>query len=260
MGTFAVTGGSSGIGAKTVELLKAQGHQVVNVDIDHGDIEADLSTPDGRSYAVSQLQAQCADGLDGVVCSAGVSGMHGDLKKILSLNYFGSLALASGTYDLLQKKGGACVILSSNSIAQGAVRADLADTLNNTGDEAVAWEAVDSLHPYKDGNAIYATTKYALARWVRRISPSWGASGVRINAIAPGNTHTHMTDILPDYVKPFMMALPIPTMYGSTELLDPTDIAQAIVYLASPAARAINGAILFADGGTDALLSSERII
>ena len=259
MGIYAVTGGSSGIGAKTVELLKNQGHGVISIDVNHGDITADLSTKEGRTAALAELHTVCPDGLDGIVCNAGVSGMAGNLKTILSLNYFGAYEMAVGSFGLLKKKGGSCVVTASNSMTQGAARVDLADLLNNSSDEAAAWQAVEGLDPYKAGNAIYATTKYALARWVRRISPSWGAAGVRINAVAPGNTNTHMTATLPDYVKPFMMALPIPMNYGTTDLLDPEDIAQAIVFLSSRAAKAVNGAVLFVDGGTDALLSSERI-
>ena len=43
------------------------------------------------------------------------------------------------------------------------------------------------------GNSLYVSTKYALARWVRRMSASWAANGVRINAVAPGNVSTAMT-------------------------------------------------------------------
>ncbi len=39
MGVYAITGGSSGIGAKTVELLKSQGHEVVNIDLRKCDVE-----------------------------------------------------------------------------------------------------------------------------------------------------------------------------------------------------------------------------
>ena len=55
MGIYAVTGGSSGIGAKTVELLKQKGHEVLNIDLRGGDITADLSKQDGREHVISEV-------------------------------------------------------------------------------------------------------------------------------------------------------------------------------------------------------------
>ena len=74
MGVYAITGGSSGIGAKTVELLKQKGHEVINIDLRKCDIEANLATPEGRQKAVDELHQKHPEGLDGMVCCAGVSG------------------------------------------------------------------------------------------------------------------------------------------------------------------------------------------
>lgn len=109
------------------------------------------------------------------------------------------------------------------------------------------------------GNSIYVTTKYALARWVRRISTSWAARGVRINAVAPGNVATPMTSAMGDRAKAALAALPIPINYGKEELMVPEDISNVIVFLASPMAHGVNGNIMFVDGGTDALLNSEKV-
>ena len=67
MGIYAVTGGSSGIGAKTVELLKQNGHEVLNIDLRGGDITADLSKQEGREHVISELHRLCPDGLDGLI-------------------------------------------------------------------------------------------------------------------------------------------------------------------------------------------------
>ena len=109
------------------------------------------------------------------------------------------------------------------------------------------------------GNSIYVTTKYALARWVRRISASWAANGVRINAVAPGNVATPMTERMGTRAKAALAALPIPINYGTDELMVPEDIANVIAFLVSPAAHGVNGNIMFVDGGTDALLNSEKV-
>lgn len=259
MGIYAVTGGSSGIGAKTVEYLRAQGHQVYNIDVNNGDISANLATPDGRQAVIDRLHVLCGEGLDGLVCCAGVSNACGNLKLIISLNYFGSMRLAEGVFDLLERRRGACVVVASNTISQGAARMDVVNLLNNQMDESRVLALMDELDPKRDAHAMYVATKYALARWMRRVSADWAAHGVRINAIAPGNVETAMTAKLSPQERVAVMALPIPTLYGQERLMDPADIACSIVFLVSQQAHGVNGIILFCDGGTDALLNTEKV-
>lgn len=259
MGIYAVTGGSSGIGAKTVEFLKQQGHQVYNIDLNNGDITANLASVDGRQHVMDELHRLCPDGLDGLVCCAGVSNSCGNLKLIISLNYFGAVRLAEGVFDLLEKRHGACVVVVSNTISQGAARMDVVNLLNNQMDEPRVLALMEKLDNQKDAHSMYVATKYALARWMRRVSADWAAHGVRINAIAPGNVETAMTAKLSDYERVAVLALPIPTMYGQEKLMDPADIANSIVFLVSPQSGGVNGIILFCDGGTDALLNTEKV-
>lgn len=265
MGVYVVTGGSGGIGGKTAELLRAQGHEVVNVDLKDGDICANLASREGRDQVVHAIHEMYPDGIDGLCCNAGVNGAGSNLKLIISLNYFGAVNLAYGLFDLLKKKNGSCVVISSNTISQGAARQDLVDLLNYSQTKPINEERILNIVEKFDGtdlhvgNSIYVTTKYALARWVRRVSPAWAASGVRINAVAPGNVATPMTITMGEGAKAALAALPIPINYGSGELMKPEDIANVIVFLASPLAHGVNGNVMFVDGGTDALLNSEKV-
>lgn len=262
MGVYAITGGSSGIGAKTVERLKKKGHTVINIDLRRCDIEANLATPEGRQGAIDELHRLCPEGLDGLICCAGVSGACGNLGLIISLNFFGTIAMVKGVYDLLEKKGGNCVVTSSNTISQGAARMDIADLLNNNNDnEQRILNLVSKLDGtnLSVGNSIYVATKYAVARWMRRHSASYAANGVRINAVAPGNVNTAMTATMSTSAKTALNALPIPTKYGKETLMDPDEIASVIVFLVSDEARGVNGNIMFVDGGTDALLNTEKV-
>ncbi|MBQ7943627.1 MAG: SDR family oxidoreductase [Lachnospiraceae bacterium] len=261
MRVYAITGASSGIGAKTKELLEREGHKVINIDLKGGDICANLATKEGRQLTIDKLHELCPDGLDGMICNAGVSGACGNLSLIVSLNYFGTVEVAKGVYDLLEKKHGSCVVTVSNTISQGAGRMDIVDLLNNIGDEKRVLELVSMLDSssLSVGNSLYVSTKYALARWVRRISSSWAANGVRINAIAPGNVNTTMTATMSTSAKMALNALPIPTKYGLESLMDPEEIAEVMVFLVSPKSRGVNGNIMFVDGGTDALLNSEKV-
>lgn len=259
MGVYAVTGASGGIGAKTAEKLQEKGHTVFNIDIKNGDIQADLSTFDGRKEVIDKLYDMCPDGLDGLICCAGVSNSCGNLQLIISLNYYACVELAKGVFDLLKMRRGACVMVSSNTISSGAARMDIVNFLNESMDEARILKLMEHLDALKDGHSIYVATKYALARWTRRVSAQWASEGVRINAIAPGNVATPMTAKMTSKEWNAVMAIPIPTLFGEEKLMDPSDIADSIVFLVSKQAHGLNGIILFCDGGTDALLNSEKV-
>ncbi|PWG59559.1 SDR family oxidoreductase [Bifidobacterium catulorum] len=258
MGVYVITGATSGIGAKTAEILAKRGHEVVNIDLKGGDINANLATKEGRRYALDELHERYPDGIDAMICNAGVSGGRAPIPLIISLNYFGATTMAEGVFDLLRKRHGSCVVTSSNSIAQGSARMDVVGMLNNNPDEARIVNLVKDYDP-KVGHTFYAATKYSLARWARRMSAQWGASGVRLNAVAPGNVRTAMTaNMLPEQ-RVAMEALPVPTHYGEEPLMDPVEVANVIAFVASPEASGLNGVVLFADGGTDALLHSEKV-
>lgn len=117
MGVYIVTGGSGGIGGKTVEILRNQGHEVLNVDLKDADICANLATKEGRDYVIDTVHEMFPDGIDGLCCNAGVSGACGNLKLIVSLNYYGAVNLAHGLFDLLKKKGGSCVVTRNEKVA-----------------------------------------------------------------------------------------------------------------------------------------------
>lgn len=103
---------------------------------------------------------------------------------IFALNFFASIQLAEGLRPLLKKKRGNCVITSSNSITNMTVRMDWVDMLSNVMDEDRILELADDI-PRNQTPSCYSSSKHALARWVRRISPSWAVDGLRINSVAP---------------------------------------------------------------------------
>lgn len=131
MGVYAITGGSGGIGLRVISQLEKQEHETINIDWKTGDIQADLSIPEGRQKVIDELHELHPEGLDGLILCAGVPGSCHDLRLILSLNFFGTISIIKGAYDLLEKKGGSCVATVSNAISQGDLRMDLADILNN---------------------------------------------------------------------------------------------------------------------------------
>ena len=262
MGVYAITGGSSGIGAKVVQILEAEGNEVVNVDLRGGQIDANLGTPEGRSHAIDELHRMCPDGLDGLYCNAGVAAACGDAALIIAVNYFGAIELAKGCFDLLVKKHGSIVMTSSNTISHGGVRMDLVDLMTNNSDSEEEILAIARTIDAKNltiGHSVYIASKYALARYVRRCAATAAAKGVRINAVAPGNVRTAMTANMSYTATQALNALPIPTKYGQDALMEPEEIAEVMVFLSSHRARGINGNIIFVDGGTDALLNNDKV-
>lgn len=222
---------------------------------------ADLLFQKDGQKVIDELHELHPEGLDGLILCAGVPGSCHDLRLILSLNFFGTISIIKGAYDLLEKKGGSCVATVSNAISRRPAHG-LADILNNNNeDELRILDLVSNLdeNDLLTGNRLYVASKYALARWVRRHSASYAANGVRINAVAPGNVNTSMTATMSVDEKTALNALPIPTKYGKETLMEPDEIASAINFLISKEARGVNGIIMFVDGGTDALLNSEKV-
>lgn len=252
--TYVVSGAASGIGAATTRLLRDQGHRVVTVDLRDADVVADLSTADGRATAVAGVKALVGPGgVAGVVPAAGVAGLTGvDPQLVVSVNYFGAIALVEGLREeLAAGGGGAVVVLASNSItAQPGWSAEVTAACLK-GDEQEARAAASGL----DAVRVYPSTKAGLAYWARRegIKEQWAGAGIRLNAVAPGLIATPMTDQLRNDPQLGVFADTYPSALGRPG--QPEEVAATIAFLLSDAASLVVGSVLFVDGGTDALLN-----
>jgi NAD(P)-dependent dehydrogenase (short-subunit alcohol dehydrogenase family) len=262
MSIYAVTGGSKGIGEKTVGILRHIGHTVINIDRDGGDINVDLGTRDGRAEALRALHERCPEGLDGFVSNAGIAGLDRfKPSQVLSVNYFGAVSMMEGVYDLLKKKKGNCAVTVSGSIAYNKREKYFVDALLvNCGNEDRICRFVDTFDQETIGNIMYVSTKMALVRWVRRVAPSWATHGVNINAVAPGAVATTiMEGTLPKTLVALGQFLPMPTIHRQNRIMDPLEIAEALAFLVQPGAKGCSGSVLFCDSGTEAILSPEKI-
>lgn len=249
MATYAMTGGATGIGAALKDQLRERGDTVIVVDIKDADVVADLSTAEGRTAAVDGVHAKAPDGLDGFVPCAGLGPHVGNPGLVARVNYFGVIATVEGVRDLLEKKKGSICFVSSNSAPMIASDDPFVQLLLS-GDEAAACADVDA----KDGQTAYAGSKRAVTIWMRQNVKEYASQGVRMNAVAPGITRTPLTDAgmeSKDYGEAMRMFEQMTPVGGSAE---PGQIANAMRFLLSPEASFVCGAVLFADGGTDALM------
>ena len=96
------------------------------------------------------------------------------------------------------------------------------------------------------GGAAYGATKASLEAMTRAWAVEYGASGVRVNAIAPGPVYT-ATPSGPEFIKALGDTTP---MHRASQ---PEEIAEVIAFLASPRASYITGATVPADGGRRAI-------
>ncbi len=257
MGTFAVTGSASGMGAAVVERLKGSGHTVIDVDLTNAEVVADLSTATGRRAAADAVLSRCGGMLDGAVLAAGKGPTKGAERLITQVNYFGVVDLLGAWRPALAAADRAkVVVFSSNStttvpaVPGRAVRALLA------GDAEKALRTYRILGPAAPPMA-YAASKIAVSRWVRRqaVTPQWAGAGIRLNALAPGAIMTPMLErqlATPAEAKN-IRRFPVPIGgFG-----DAGQLADWVVFMLSDAADFLCGSVVFVDGGSDAYYRSD---
>jgi 3-oxoacyl-[acyl-carrier protein] reductase len=94
------------------------------------------------------------------------------------------------------------------------------------------------------GQTNYAAAKAGLVGFTKSLAKEVGSRGITVNAVAPGFIDTRLTDVLSDEIKAAAVKQIPLGRFGT-----PEDIAGAVGFLVSPAARYITGTVLSVDGG-----------
>jgi NAD(P)-dependent dehydrogenase (short-subunit alcohol dehydrogenase family) len=181
---------------------------------------------------------------------AGIAGLTDRAGSLLvSVNYFGTVALLEGLRPLLARGDRpAALAISSNSMTfQPDLPMDVARACLD-GDESRARAAGDAATSF----AVYPATKLAVAWWIRRNAPTmaWAGAGITLNAVAPGAVDTPLlgASMADRTVGEAVASFPLPVGRRGTA----DELAGFVQYLLGPDARFFCGSVLFHDGGTDA--------
>ncbi|MCB5946118.1 SDR family NAD(P)-dependent oxidoreductase, partial [Acidocella sp. KAb 2-4] len=174
---------------------------------------------------IEETLARCGR-LDAVVANAGINPVFSPVSelepaswdKVISTNLTGAWHLARHTLPAIAAQGaGSMVFVSSINAHFGVPR-----------------------------SGAYGVSKAALEQLTRQLAVEWGPRNVWINAVAPGTTRTDMIRALTEdaaFVRDVQARTPM------RRLGEPENVAAAIVFLASAAARHITGQVLTVDGG-----------
>lgn len=254
MRTVVVTGSASGIGKALKEILEARGERVIGVDIHDADVVVDLTTAEGRTDLVDRVRELTDGRIDAVVANAGLA--HA-IPATIAVNYFGALATLDGLRPLLAGSDAPRAALTCSMASLMPADAELID-LCLAGDETAALERAAKLVESENSNAIYASSKAALARWMRRVAPSpeWAGAGIPLNGIGPGVVETPMTaDLMATEEQRAGLSEMVPMPLNGFMTAEVP--AKLLAWLISEENSHLCGQLIFVDGGSDAVIRGD---
>ncbi|MEU9207360.1 SDR family oxidoreductase [Streptomyces sp. NPDC048415] len=234
-----VTGGASGIGRATAELLAARGAQVAVLDLDPSSVEkpllgyrADVTDDASVREAVAAAVADLG-GLDVLVNNAGI-GAQGTVEtnddeqwhRVLDVNVVGMVRTTRAALPHLRASGHAAIVNTCSIAATAGL-------------------------PQR---ALYSASKGAVQSLTLAMAADHLREGIRVNCVNPGTADTPwIARLLDSAADPTAERAALEARQPSGRLVSASEVAGAIAYLASPLSGATTGTALAVDGGMQGL-------
>jgi 2-keto-3-deoxy-L-fuconate dehydrogenase len=234
-----VTGGASGIGAATAQLLQVRGARVAVFDrsidgVPAGAlaIQCDVTDSAGVNEAMDTIVDRLG-GLDVLVNNAGI-GAVGDVAdndedewaRVLDVNVIGMARVARAALPHLRRSEHPVIVNMCSAVAFVGVRQ----------------------------RALYSASKGAVLALTLAMAADHAAEGIRVNAVAPGTADTPWVARLLDAADdPAAAAEALRRRQPLGRLVSPEEVAAAVVTLAAPTAGSTTGTVLRVDGGMTSL-------
>lgn len=253
MRTIVVTGSASGIGLATLRLLEQRGDRVIGVDLHDAEIIADLMTPAGRAEMIDAVRTRRSH-IDAIVANAGLA--HQSPADV-AVNFFGAVATLDGLRPSLAGSLSPRAVATASMASIMPSDAELVD-LCLAGDEQGALNRAAKLVEAEQGGLIYASTKVALCRWLRRAAsgPRWAGAGIPLNAIAPGVVETPMVaGMIGTEIQRAAISAMVPMPLNG--FMRPEVPACLLTWLVSEKNSHVCGQVIFIDGGSDAIIRGD---
>jgi NAD(P)-dependent dehydrogenase (short-subunit alcohol dehydrogenase family) len=241
-----ITGGASGIGAAITSAFRAAGADVVVLDMaappadppsGAGYLQADI-TDDAAVRAAVAAAVDRLGGLDVLVNNAGIGARGGvvdstdeDWLAVLNVNVIGTARVSRAAWPYLRDSPHAAVVNTSSVAATTGL-------------------------PQR---AVYSASKGAVSALTRAMAADGLAEGIRVNAVNPGTADTPWVARLLDAADdPAAERAALAARQPHGRLVTADEVAQVVVYLASPRAGSTTGAEFAVDGGLSHLRPRPR--
>jgi NAD(P)-dependent dehydrogenase (short-subunit alcohol dehydrogenase family) len=241
--TAIITGASSGIGRAIAEALAEAGANLVLVGRDEARLEDSLAEVRGRGVeAVPVAVELTGDDAPGVIVDAAIAG-------------FGRIDILVNCAGIFEPQPFATQPLESfDRQMKVNVRVPFALTQAALphlphGASVINISSIAG-HAGFPQSAAYCASKGAVELMTKGLAAELGPRGIRVNCVAPGNIHTPMNQQQFEDSPEYMRSLEARTPLGRIGAVE--DIAAAVTYLASPAAKFVTGASWLVDGGWNA--------